>query len=101
MSGLRRTPLYRALHRQNLLLGGEREPVLASAIACAGLPAASSNLVALDRGRRPLALSDRRPSHDGEGRSHDEPSLSAPAQPPRLLPGPLAAVTRSIEEPSC
>jgi type IV secretion system protein VirB3 len=50
MSGLRRTPLYRALHRQNLLLGGEREPVLASAIACAGLPAASSNLVALTVG---------------------------------------------------
>ena len=47
MSALRRTPLYRALHRQNLLLGGEREPVLASAIGCAGLPAASSNLVAL------------------------------------------------------
>jgi type IV secretion system protein VirB3 len=50
MGGLRRTPLYRALHRQNLLLGGEREPVLASAIACAGLPAASSNLVALTVG---------------------------------------------------
>jgi type IV secretion system protein VirB3 len=50
MSGLRRTPLYRALHRQNLLLGGEREPVLACAIACAGLPAASSNLVALTVG---------------------------------------------------
>ncbi|MFZ1110268.1 MAG: conjugal transfer protein TrbD [Rhodomicrobium sp.] len=47
---LRRTPLYRALHRQNLLIGGEREPVLASAIACAGLPAASSNLVALTVG---------------------------------------------------
>jgi type IV secretion system protein TrbD len=50
MSVLRRTPLYRALHRQNLLLGGEREPVLASAIACAGLPAASSNLAALTVG---------------------------------------------------
>ncbi|MGB9165340.1 MAG: conjugal transfer protein TrbD, partial [Rhodomicrobium sp.] len=47
MSALRRTPLYRALHRQNLILGGEREPVLASVIGCAGLPAASSNLVAL------------------------------------------------------
>ena len=28
MSGLRRTPLYRALHRPNLILGGEREPMI-------------------------------------------------------------------------
>ena len=31
---LRRTPFYRVLYRPPLLLGGEREPVLALALAC-------------------------------------------------------------------
>jgi type IV secretory pathway TrbD component len=32
---LRRTPFYRVLYRPPLFLGGEREPVLALALACA------------------------------------------------------------------
>lgn len=46
MSELRRTALHRALYRPNLFLGGEREPVMLSAIVCAGLPATSMNAVA-------------------------------------------------------
>ncbi len=46
MSELRRTPLYRALHRPNLFLGGERELVLISAVVCAGVAVSSLNLVA-------------------------------------------------------
>ena len=41
MSTLRRTPIYRALHRPNLFLGGERELVLITAIACAGVGVSS------------------------------------------------------------
>ena len=47
MGELRRTPLYRALHRPNLFLGGEREPVLMTAIVCAGLAVSSLNLIAI------------------------------------------------------
>jgi type IV secretion system protein VirB3 len=50
MSELRRTALYRALHRPNLLLGGERELVLITAIVCAGLAVSSLNLVAIATG---------------------------------------------------
>jgi len=46
MSELRRTALYRALNRPNLFLGGEREPVMITAVVCFGLPAASLNLPA-------------------------------------------------------
>lgn len=46
MGELRRSPLYRALHRPNLFLGGERELVLFTAIVCAGLAVSSLNLVA-------------------------------------------------------
>ena len=46
MSGLRATPLHRALHRANLLLGGERELVLITAIVCGGLAVSALNLVA-------------------------------------------------------
>ena len=46
MSDLRRTVIYRALHRPNLFLGGERELVLLTAVVCAGLPVSSLNLVA-------------------------------------------------------
>ncbi len=46
MSELRRTVLYRALHRPNLFLGGERELVMINAVVCAGLPASSLNLIA-------------------------------------------------------
>lgn len=46
MSELRRTPIHRALHRPNLILGGERELVLMTAILCAGLAFAALNLVA-------------------------------------------------------
>jgi type IV secretion system protein VirB3 len=38
---LRRTPIYRALHRPNLFLGGERELVLITAILCAGVGVSS------------------------------------------------------------
>ncbi len=46
MSEPRRTEIYRALHRPNLFLGGERELVLLTAVICAGLPVSSLNLVA-------------------------------------------------------
>lgn len=47
MSAPRRTVIYRALHRPNLFLGGERELVLLTAIVCAVLlPATSMNLPA-------------------------------------------------------
>jgi len=46
MSELRRTVLYRALHRPNLFLGGERELVMITAVVCGGLPASSLNLIA-------------------------------------------------------
>ena len=41
MSTFRRTPIYRALHRPNLFLSGERELVLITAIACAGVGVSS------------------------------------------------------------
>jgi type IV secretion system protein TrbD len=41
MAELRQTPLYRALHRPNLFLGGERELVLTTAILCAGVAVSS------------------------------------------------------------
>jgi type IV secretion system protein VirB3 len=41
---LRRTPIYRALHRPNLFLGGERELVLVTAILCAGVGVSSLTL---------------------------------------------------------
>lgn len=44
-SHLRRTPLHRALHRPNLILGGERELVLISAILCGGVAVSGLNLV--------------------------------------------------------
>ncbi len=37
MSQLRRTPFYRAFHRANLFLGGERKLVMFTALVCAGL----------------------------------------------------------------
>jgi type IV secretory pathway TrbD component len=45
MSGLRRTPLHRALYRPNLILGGERELVLITAIICGGVAVSGLNLV--------------------------------------------------------
>ena len=44
---LRRTSLHRALHRPNLVLGGERELVLTTGLLAGGLPAASVNLIGL------------------------------------------------------
>lgn len=44
---LRRLPFQRALHRPNLLLGGERGPVLAAACFGAGLAMAGQNKVTL------------------------------------------------------
>ncbi len=43
MSSLRHTPFYRALHRPNLFLGGERELVMSTGILCAGLVVSSQN----------------------------------------------------------
>jgi type IV secretion system protein TrbD len=45
MSRLRRTPLHRALYRPNLILGGERELVLITAIVCGGVAVSGLNLV--------------------------------------------------------
>jgi type IV secretion system protein VirB3 len=50
MSQLRLTPISRALHRPNLILGGEREPVLVTAILCAGVAVSALNLVAIATG---------------------------------------------------
>ena len=41
----RRTPIPRALYRPNLILGGERELVLMSAILCGGVAVSGLNLV--------------------------------------------------------
>lgn len=45
--GLRHTPIQRALHRDNLVMGGERELVLLSAVICGGLIITAQNLVAV------------------------------------------------------
>jgi type IV secretion system protein TrbD len=45
MSTLRRTAIHRALHRPNLVLGGERELVLITAILCSGVAVSALNLV--------------------------------------------------------
>jgi type IV secretion system protein TrbD len=42
-SDLRLTPFYRALHRPNLFLGGEREPVMCIGIISGGLIISSQN----------------------------------------------------------
>jgi type IV secretion system protein VirB3 len=47
MSALRRTSLHRALHRPNLILGGERELVLISAILCGGVAVSGLNAVSV------------------------------------------------------
>ena len=44
---LRRTALPRALHRPNLVMGGERELVLTSGLLAGGLVVEAMNLVAL------------------------------------------------------
>lgn len=46
MEGLRETKVHRALHRPQLILGGERELMLFSALVAGGLAVASLNLVA-------------------------------------------------------
>jgi type IV secretion system protein TrbD len=45
MTRLRRTALHRALYRPNLILGGERELVLITAIICGGVAVSGLNLV--------------------------------------------------------
>lgn len=45
MTGLRRTALHRSLHRPNLVLGGERELVLITAIVCSGVAVSALNIV--------------------------------------------------------
>lgn len=45
MSELRHIPVYRVLYRPNLFLGGERELVLITAIACGGVAVAGMNIV--------------------------------------------------------
>ena len=40
-------PIHRALHRPNLILGGERELVLITAILCAGVAFSGLNVVAV------------------------------------------------------
>lgn len=46
MNELRQTPIYRALYRPNLFLGGEREPVLFALILFGGIGVTSLNLFA-------------------------------------------------------
>ena len=46
MTELRTTPLHRALHRPNLIMGGERELVLTTALVAGGLAVASMNVPA-------------------------------------------------------
>jgi type IV secretion system protein VirB3 len=46
LSDLRYTPFHRALHRPNLVLGGERELALFAAVVCGGLAVSAMNLVA-------------------------------------------------------
>jgi type IV secretory pathway TrbD component len=43
---LKAKPIPRALSRPNLLMGGERDLVLASAVICCGIAATSMNFVA-------------------------------------------------------
>lgn len=50
MSELRRTSLHRALLRENLLLGGERELVLFSGIISVAIAVSGLNLVAIITG---------------------------------------------------
>jgi type IV secretion system protein TrbD len=45
MDKLITVPIHRALHRPNLILGGERELVLFTAILCAGVAVSGLNLV--------------------------------------------------------
>lgn len=47
MSGLRRTPLHRALHRPNLILGGERELVLFTALLAGALVGVALSPIAI------------------------------------------------------
>lgn len=50
MTDLRQTPIPRALHRPNLILGGERMPMMVALGASIGLAVSSMNLVALTVG---------------------------------------------------
>lgn len=43
---LRHTPIFRALHRPNLLMGGERMPVLLLLVTTVGLAISSQNVLA-------------------------------------------------------
>ncbi len=45
MDNLNTTPIYRALHRPNLILGGERELVLLTALLTGGTAMVAMNLV--------------------------------------------------------
>jgi len=47
METLTRTPLHRALHRPNLILGGERELVLLSGLIAGGLVISALNVIAV------------------------------------------------------
>jgi type IV secretory pathway TrbD component len=46
MAGLRRSPFHRVLHRPNLILGGERELVMFTALLSGGLAVSAQNWVA-------------------------------------------------------
>jgi len=47
MTELQRTPLFRALYRPQMILGGERELVLLSLVLCVGLGVTSQNMVGI------------------------------------------------------
>ena len=50
MTDLRRTPLPRALHRPQLIWGGERIPMIASLVISGGMAITSMNLVGIISG---------------------------------------------------
>jgi len=47
MTGLRQTAFHRALHRPNLVLGGERELVLTTVVVAGGLAVSALNVPAI------------------------------------------------------
>ena len=92
---LRRHAFHRVLHRPSLFLGGEREPVLMTAIIAGALAVTGMNTLPSSSPRCCGSAASAFP-RDGEGRSADEQGLSAAAQVSRLLPGALAPLPDGI-----
>lgn len=56
MSELRKTPFHRALHRPQLIFGGERIPMIASLVISGGMAVTSMNLVGIASGALVAAI---------------------------------------------